>query len=299
VPPLNTAQSAFGDVEVRRLFGGRPRPGSFIAGEVARRMAGRLDYIRLEPREVVDAHSHPGSVGRTLSERFPAARLTAVHLAMPASGAQSPGVGGALARVRQWLGPRRGELRVLADLDRLPFRPGTLQLIWSNLALHWHPRPHEVFPAWRGALAVGGLVMFSAFGPDTLREVRSAFRAIDAAPHVIDFTDMHDYGDMLVEAGFVTPVVDMETITLTYASEAKLWDDVRALGGNPLALRRRGLLGRGAAARLSDALRAQGDPDGRLRLTFEVVYGHAWKGAPRPVSDGTAPLRRMAPPRAG
>jgi hypothetical protein len=69
-------------------------------------------------------------------------------------------------------------------------------------------------------LRVEGLLMFSCFGPDTLREVRSAFEQIDLAPHTLPFVDMHDFGDMLVNAGFSTPVMDMETITVTYEPPA-------------------------------------------------------------------------------
>jgi malonyl-CoA O-methyltransferase len=282
---------------VRRLFGTARGVRSFISVEVADRMASRLDYLRIDPARVIDCHSNPPANWDFLTARYPKARLTALHM----TPAQLAGVGSAaapgLSRLRRWLGGEVPPGRVCAALDHLPLKPGSVDVVWSNLALHWHPEPHRVFPEWRGALKVGGLVMFTAFGPDTLREVTAAFRQVDRYPHVVPFTDMHDYGDMLVESGFATPVMDMETITLTYATEDSLWEDVRALGGNPLVERRRGLIGRSARARLSAGLDLGRGPDGRLRLSFEVIYGHAWKGVPRTTADGQAIMRRIDPGR--
>jgi malonyl-CoA O-methyltransferase len=133
--------------------------------------------------------------------------------------------------------------------------------------------------------------MFSNFGPDTFKELRTAFGALDDTAHVLPFVDMHDFGDQLVEAGFSTPVMDMESITVTYDTASALLADVRALGGNPLATRRRGLVGRAAWARMLAALEAQRRPDGKLGLTFEVIYGHAFRPAPRVTAAGEAIVR--------
>ena len=133
--------------------------------------------------------------------------------------------------------------------------------------------------------------MFSAFGPDTLKEIRTAFAAVDDCPHTHEFIDMHDYGDMLVEAGFVTPVMDMEMLTLTYSKSEDLLEEVRRLGGNALLGRRRGLLSRAQAARMAQGLDATRGSDGRYRLSFEVLFGHAWAGIPRTTKDGRAIIR--------
>jgi malonyl-CoA O-methyltransferase len=114
---------------------------------------------------------------------------------------------------------------------------------------------------------------------------------VDLAPHTLPFVDMHDFGDQLVEAGFAEPVMDMEKITVTYDSADKLLADARALGGNPLRTRRKGLLGKGANARLKAGLEKQRRPDGKLALTFEVIYGHAFRPAPRVTSSGEAIIR--------
>jgi malonyl-CoA O-methyltransferase len=123
--------------------------------------------------------------------------------------------------------------------------------------------------------------MFSSFGPDTLKELRAAFEGVDRHTHVHRFMDMHDVGDRLIEAGFSDPVMDMEVVTLTYGEVRALMSDLRAIGARNVAGGRPGTLsGRQRLARMErnyEAFRR----DGRLPATFEVVYGHAWKPAPR------------------
>jgi malonyl-CoA O-methyltransferase len=207
-------------------------------------------------------------------------------------GAQSA-VNRLFGSINKWLGAAGGNGPELAcaDFARLPLAANSLDLVWSNLALHWHPQPDRVFAEWRRVLRVEGLLMFSCFGPDTLREVRSAFESIDLAPHTLPFVDMHDFGDMLVNAGFSTPVMDMETITVTYETPQRLLEDVRAWGGNPLESRRRGLLSRAQHARLEAALEGMRNRDGKIPLTFEVVYGHAFRPVPRTTSSGESIVR--------
>jgi malonyl-CoA O-methyltransferase len=152
--------------------------------------------------------------------------------------------------------------------------------------------------------------MFSTLGPDTLRELRTAWARADsggeaARAHVLDFVDMHDFGDMLVASGFEIPVMDMETLTITYQSPESLLADVRRWGAMPLDTahgdgagaggaapeRTRGLTSRGAYRRLLDALESQRRADGTIPLTFEVVYGHAWKAVPRVTPEGHGIVR--------
>lgn len=287
---------------VRRLFDrSEARRGDFILREISSRLFERLEYIRLDARAVLDAGCGSGADAALLSGRFPDARLLAVDHAPHRLGAGAIDTRAGLPRwLGRWMRPS-GALKLAADLGALPLAPASLDLIWSSLALHWHPAPHTVFPEWRRVLRTHGLLLFSAFGPDTLKEVREAFALADpgAAPtaHVAAFTDMHDYGDMLVAAGFATPVMDAERLTLTYSSAASLWDDVRALGGNAAGARRHGLLGRQARRRLDAALDARRDADGRYQLSFEIIYGHAWKGEARTTAAGETIVRLERGPR--
>jgi malonyl-CoA O-methyltransferase len=163
----------------------------------------------------------------------------------------------------------------------LPLAEGSVDLVYSNLMLHWHPTPHTVFPEWRRVLRADGLLMFSCFGPDTLAELRAA--AADSLPQArpMPFVDMHDFGDMMVASGFATPVMDVEKLTFTFAEPRDLLAEVRALGGNPRSDRWASLPSGRQAQRLLDALAERRGTDGRIPLTFEIAYGHAWKPASR------------------
>jgi len=165
-----------------------------------------------------------------------------------------------------------------------------VQMLWANMALHMAADPQALIAQWHRALAVDGFLMFSCLGPDTLRELRGLYRALGWPPPGHEFTDMHDWGDMLVHAGFAEPVMDMERITLTWETPARLLAELRELGANLHPARFAGLRGRGWRARLERELDAAlRTADGRLALTFEIVYGHALKPAPRlRVSDQSA-----------
>ena len=199
------------------------------------------------------------------------------------------------AGLSAWIGKlaRRGPANafVNADLAATGLAPESLELVWSNLALHWHREPHAVLAEWRRILKVGGLAMFSCLGPATLRELRQALDDAGLRTATPAFVDMHDFGDLLVENGFADPVMDQEILTLTYRTPEKLLQDVRALGGNPAAGRRGGLVGRDWQARLCAALEAQRRPDGVIALSIEVAYGHAWRAA---THRGTAGETRLS-----
>jgi len=281
---------------VRALFARPERiaPSDFLRREIAARMHERLSLVKLVPKQVLDAGCGAGADLALLQKTYPAAQILGLDGAgAMARAAKGPvAQGGALNQLLTRLMPAKAGVDVLCgDYGNLPFGPNSLDLLWSNLALHWHPLPDRVFAEWRRVLRVEGLLMFSCFGPDTFTEVRSAFAALDAYPHTLPFVDMHDFGDQLVEAGFSTPVMDMERITVTYDTPQALLADVRALGGNPLESRRRGLIGRVAWQRMLDALEAQRGPDGKLGLTFEVIYGHAFRPAPRTTATGESIVR--------
>jgi malonyl-CoA O-methyltransferase len=276
---------------VRRLFAcpAQIAGANFLRREIASRMHERLGLVKITPQRVLDAGCGAGADLALLQGDYPAAQIVGIDAAPEmAAAAKTPGAKSLLSRLL----PAKAGIDVLAgDFAVLPFGPNSIDLVWSNLALHWHPQPDRVFAEWRRVLRVDGLLMFSNFGPDTLRELRAAFAEVDGEPHVLPFVDMHDFGDQLVEAGFSTPVMDMEVIKVTYDTVDALLADVRALGGNPLATRRRGLLGRAGGARLRAALERGRGADGKLALTFEVIYGHAFRPAPRVTAAGEAIVR--------
>ncbi|MEO7581105.1 MAG: methyltransferase domain-containing protein [Massilia sp.] len=281
---------------VRRLFARPDRiaPSDFLRREIAARMHERLALVKIAPRRVLDAGCGAGADLALLQKDYPAALIIGLDAApamLEAAKAAAPALKSLNAMLSRLLPAKAGVDLLCADFGNLPFAPNSVDLVWSNLALHWHPQPDRVFTEWRRVLRVDGLLMFSNFGPDTFRELRAAFAVLDESPHALPFVDMHDFGDQLVEAGFSTPVMDMELITVTYDTPEALLADARALGGNPLATRRRGLIGRAAWQRVLAALEGQRRADGKLALSFEVIYGHAFRPAPRVTAAGEAIVR--------
>ena len=260
--------------------------GDFFAREVDRRMSERLDYVNIAPARILDLGCSRGGSFAALAARYPQAQVVGLDLApaMLAAG-RAPRAGW-----QRWLG-LGGEAvqRVAGDAAKLPLKSASTALVWSNLLLHWLDDPLPALAEAHRVLEVGGLLMFSTLGPDTLKELRTAFA--DGYAHTQRFADMHDLGDMLVASGFADPVMDMEVLTLTYDGFDEMLDELRAAGSAcAMHARRHGLTGRGHWARARAAYEALRH-DGKLPATFEVVYGHAWKAAPKQTADGRAIVR--------
>ncbi|WP_224028731.1 methyltransferase domain-containing protein [Paraburkholderia caribensis] len=307
VSPTETGRPAYDSRRLRKIFDRRAasfNDVAFLPREIAQRMRERLDYIKVNPAQVLDAGCGAGDDLPALRERFPEAPVFGTDLsrAMLARAVQHDATDTSWRRflpasLGKALGSR-GPRFAQADFSALPFASGAFEFIWSNLALHWHSRPDLVFPEWQRVLKVNGLLMFSTLGPDTLKELRGAYAEIEAAhgvnthKHVIDFVDMHDLGDMLVESGFEIPVMDQETLTITYKSPESLLADVRRWGAYPF---RREASPGGASRRMQKALlaalEARRRADGTIPLTFEVIYGHAWKAVPRMTPEGHGIVR--------
>jgi malonyl-CoA O-methyltransferase len=305
-PPTDPKFSAPIDLHlVRKLFAAPERvlESDFLRREVAARMHERLALVRIAPQNVLDAGCGEGADLSALQNTFAEAEVFGIDAAWPmliAARERAMAARSAFNRLlAKWLpaksgaalGVNAGPALLCADFAQLPFGANAFDLVWSNLALHWHSQPDRVFAEWRRVLRVDGLLMFSCFGPDTFKQLRVAFAAADEWQHVLPFVDMHDFGDMLVNAGFSTPVMDMETITVTYETVDKLMADVRAWGGNPLVTRRRGLLSRASWNRVVEALEAMRRVDGKIPLSFEIIYGHAFRPAPRTTASGETIIR--------
>ncbi|MDB5941347.1 MAG: biotin synthesis protein BioC [Ramlibacter sp.] len=250
-----------------------PPHSPWLHEEVGRRMEDRLQWIRLKPACWADWEPVRGGLkAHALVEaRYPEAQCF-VAAAHPETTREA-----LKAFARPWwrrLGTPAAQVGALPD--------GQAQMLWANMALHATADPQALIAQWHRALAVDGFLMFSCLGPDSLRELRPLYAALDWPPPAHEFTDMHDWGDMLVEAGFAEPVMDMERITLTWDSPAKLLAELAQLGSNLHPRRFRALRGRRWRKELeAELVSGLGGVDGRLALTFEIIYGHALKPAPR------------------
>jgi malonyl-CoA O-methyltransferase len=250
----------------------------WLHGEVARRMAERLPFIKLQPATVVDWWGHLGNSGAVLEAAYPKAKRIVVE---PCDALVERS---RRAADKPWWQKLRGASVTVVRESEVP--AGAAQMLWANMMLQAADDPPRVMDDWHRAVAVDGFVMFSCLGPDTLRQLRSIYRQAEWGPPGADFVDMHDFGDMMVAAGFADPVMDQEQITLTWDSPTALLLELRSLGGNVSPNRFAGLRTPRWRARLESALAAMAGGDGRIEMTFEVAYGHAFKAAPRHKLEG-------------
>lgn len=255
----------------------------------------RLELVSLAPRVVLDAGAGTGHASRALRLRYPKSLVIALDF--------SESMLRSARRQQPWLRPFG---RVCAAAERMPFQDGSIDLIFSNLLLQWCD-PERLFPEMRRVLKPAGLLTFTSFGPDTLRELRGAWAQADHGAHVLPFIDMHDLGDALGRHGFSAPVLDVERITLFYQSVDAVCADLKATGArNALAERSRGLTGPRKMERMRGAYEKLRD-QGRLPATYEVVFGHAWapagdapRAAPNGVRFSLAEMQRqLKKPRSG
>ncbi len=267
----------------------------WLHGEVGRRMAQRLPVIRLQPARVLDWWSFTGGSADGLRLAYPQSEVLLLEPAahQPPLDTPSP------PRSAPWWSLQRWRAAKPATLTEADLQPGSVELVWANMGLHRWSDPQAAFQHWHRALAVDGFLMFSTLGPGSLTALQSIYSKSGWPPPFAPFVDMHDLGDMLVAAGFADPVMDQELLTLTWPDAQAALNELRQLGGNAHPARAQGLRTRRWREALLGALAEQAGADDRVALTFEVVYGHAFKPAPRarvapithvPVED----LRRMA-----
>jgi len=261
----------------------------WLTDEVARRLADRVSLL-LRPIDTVLEWNGALPTTEPSSKALPKARRTQVF----------PADSGPLSPAGGWWPWRKRE----ESVSEGTVAPASADLLWSNLWLPFVANPQDTFGAWQRAIRIDGFLMFSTFGPGTLAPLRGLYATNGWGPAYAEPIDMHDLGDMLVQAGFADPVMDQEVIRLTYEEPERALADLRSLGGNLAPGRFSGLRGRMWRARLLEALDGLRTPAGRIELPFEVVYGHAIKPVPRaalgertavPLDDMRAMLRNNRP----
>jgi len=281
-----------------------PAASPWLHEEVASRMQDRLEWIKLQPQ----AWAHWGAVrgGLQAHARLAKTYPDATCFIVEAQAAHAQAAIKSIAK--PWWNP--SQWRAAPVRFEAP-PPASVDMLWANMALHESADPQALLVRWHQAIKVEGFLMFSCLGPDTARELRALYARLGWPPAGHELTDMHDWGDMLVQTGFAEPVMDMERITLTYETPARLLQELAELGRNFHPARFPALRGRAWKARLEREIAARlTGSDGRLSLTFEVIYGHALKAAPKvkvsPLSAvSVEDMRRMlkgsagAPGRAG
>jgi len=272
---------------VRAAFDGASatyEAAAVLQSRVADELLGRLEPFDLRPRVILDLGAGTGRAAAQLKRRYRRSLVIALDLA--------PGMLHQAARHQALF--RRFE-RVCADAARLPLESASVDIVFSNLMLQWCDPLDDAFAEVRRVLKPQGFFAFTTFGPDTLKELRSAWAEADAHNHVNRFLDMHDVGDALVRAGLQEPVLDIDRTQLTYEDGMAVMRDLKSIGArNVTAGRPRSLVGRTRIQRVLSAYESF-RKDGRLPATYEVVYGAAWGSAGRPATSAHAGEVRISP----
>ncbi len=250
----------------------------WLHGEVAKRLGERLSIVKQVPVHVFDWWSELGGSAALLSQAYPKATVTGVLRPASSDTVEPVAEIAATPAWRRWLGLGAAGPRAIAQ-SAVP--PGQAQLAWSNMSLHWAPDAPALMREWQRALVVDGFLMFTTLGPGTLQALRDLYRAQAWGTPYAPWTDMHDLGDMLVEAGFADPVMDQETLRLTFSTPQAAIAELRTLGMNTDVARFAGLRTPRWREKLLAALGAKVDGGGRVVLEFEIIYGHAFKPVPR------------------
>jgi malonyl-CoA O-methyltransferase len=246
---------------------------ALVSREAGERMFSRLDYLKVQPQRIVDLGSGTGYFSQKLADYYQQAHLFQIDFAQ----AMLHCARNRVSKWRRWFSRHH---YLCADMTALPLPSQSIDMVWSNFSLFWQEKPEALFAECQRVLKPNGLLIFCTLGPDTLKELRSAFSAVDTYPHVHQFIDMHDLGDALLQQGFSDPVMDMEYITVAYDDVATLLTDLKMAGmQNASTARLQGLMGKQAWQKMLKQY-SNLRHDGALPATYEIIYGHAWKAKP-------------------
>ncbi|MCF8478930.1 MAG: methyltransferase domain-containing protein [Rhodospirillum sp.] len=278
------------DRQVVRRHRDRAAPGldgfDFLFSESAERLVDRLDDITRRFPLTLDLGCHGGEVARVLGNRGGVETLLQCDLSL----AMATRASGAKARM--------STATFCADEEWLPLRPGSLDMVLSNLSLHWVNDLPGALTQIRRALMPDGLFLACMFGAQTLHELRDCLAETEIeregglSPRTSPFADVRDAGNLLTRAGFALPTVDSEPITVMYSSPLKLLADLRGMGEtNAVLERRKGLTRRETLTRALALYQERfGDAEGRVPATFNIVTMTAWApdaSQPQPAPRGS------------
>jgi len=243
---------------------------------IGQRLFERLSYLKMEPKWILDLGCGTGYFSAQLKKRYPKAKIVSFDLSS-----------NMLTEVKSKQSWRRRWSLTQGDMINLPFADMIFDLVFSNQAIHWSHSIKKVFSEVNRVMKQNGCFMFTTLGPDSFKEMKQAWDQIDPFSHVNDFVDMHDIGDWLLHEFFLDPVMDMEQITVQYETVLKLVHSLKNQGVKNIHQQRpRGLMGKRAWKAFLGQYEQLKNESGKYPLSYEVVYGHAWKGNQRKKGSG-------------
>ncbi|MGC1183165.1 malonyl-ACP O-methyltransferase BioC [Legionella sp.] len=265
--------------EISKAFNQHATEYEFVAKvqqEIGTRLLERLHYLKMSPQRILDLGCGPGFFSRKLAQMYPKAQIVGLDLAELM-----------LVQARKKYSWWHTWSLVAADMRHLPFATGTFDLVFANQVIHWGDSLPHIFRELNRVMRTNGCLMFTTLGPDTFKELKSAWSVINDYAHVNEFPDMHDVGDYLMSEHFLEPVMDMELLAVHYQTLDKLLKSLKAQGvKNINSARNQGLTGKNSWKQFEQNYLSMQTENGKYPLTYEVVYGHAWKGDQRKDGQG-------------
>jgi malonyl-CoA O-methyltransferase len=231
---------------------------AFLQKEIASRLDSKLDVITATSKVILDLGAGTGLLTQDLIKRFPNSKIICLDFAQNS------------------LKNNQSTNKICADANHLPLSANSVDIVISNLMMQWCPDLKQLFAEIHRVLKNNGLILFSTFGTDTLKELKKSWSVVDNNTHVNTFTDMHDIGDKMLECGFQSPVMEMEKLTLTYQNVTDLLKDLKAIGAQSVNARSKSLMGKDKFKLMTQMYETY-RTNGKLPASYEVIYGHAWK----------------------
>lgn len=231
---------------------------AFLQKEIATRLDAKLNIISSNSAVILDLGAGTGLLSQQLEKRFTDSKIIALDFAQNS------------------LKNNPTPHKICANANHLPLADNSVDIVISSLMMQWCSDLKQLFSEIHRVLKNDGLILFSTFGPDTLKELKKSWSVVDNEAHVNTFTDMHDIGDQILGAGFASPVMEMETLTLTYQTVIDLFRDLKAIGAQSVSERSKSLMGKDKFKLMVEMYESY-RKDGKLPATYEVIYGHAWR----------------------
>ena len=239
----------------------------FLQKEVANRLLQRLEVKNNNVKMVLELGCGTGRIIPSLQKTFAKSRLVCVDMAETML---------MMARKANSSMFKKKKFFICADAENLPFKPGSIDVVYSNLSIQWCPDPLQVFSNVNRLLnKSGGFFVFSTLGPDTLKELRESFEGYSSFSHTTQFLDMHQIGDYLANVGMQNVVIERETLTVNYEEPLNLMKDLKGLGAtNASSMRNKNLTSPDTIRKVIASYNRK-KIDGKIPATYEVIFGRA------------------------
>ncbi|MFC6981221.1 malonyl-ACP O-methyltransferase BioC [Microbulbifer taiwanensis] len=260
VRPVQPDESPFDKSAVARSFGRAAQnydSAAHLQRAVCRQLLSEADSVRA-PKTILDLGSGTGYGSELLRRRFPQARIIALDLA---------------EGMLQFARSERpvADFHIAADAEQLPLADGSVDLVFSSMALQWCYRLPQLFAELNRVLADGGRCLVATLGPGTLSELKDSWSRVDDGVHVNRFLSRSEWISAAAASG-LPGELRIEERVLHFDSVRELMRELKSVGAHNVNRDAgRGLMVRGKLRRLAEAYEPLRSAAG-LPASYEVIY---------------------------